>query len=748
MNPPLRERVIEPKRPTFSDSWHRVESLRPRLRAGVRALRRRFRGEPWHVLEDPLGAGQGGRAGSAGAYFRLNESAWRFVALLDGRRTVADAWRLTQDALGEDAPTQPEAVALLGQLGASNLLQGDMPEDTRAMFRRYKRRVSREVKASLASLLSIRLNLVDPDRFVTRLEPLVGRVFSAWGLIAWAALLLFGASHLVPRGPELARGAGSVLLGGNLIWLYLCFAGCKLLHELGHAVACKRFARLEGSRGEVHTAGVMLLVLMPSPFVDATSAWVIRSKWRRAAVGAAGMYVELALAAVAAVVWASTAEGTLAHALAYNVMFVAGVSTIVFNANPLMKYDGYFILADLLETPNLAQRAREQVFHWVRRFICGVRDTVAPSFTRAEAAWLGSYHLLSLAYRVVVFVGITLFVMDHWLLAGALVGVFLLVAQVLVPLGKLAGYLASDSALARTRSRAALTTLAAAALGLGFVALVPVPDRVRLTAVIEPGRDTIVHAPEDGFILSLPQPGAAITDRTPLVSLSNDTLTAEAHAARARVNAAEARERRASAEDPAAAREERERLALFTAAAVAAQTRVSALSIPAPHAGVWLPDPRAAAGAFIRRGEPLGRLIDASALTLRAAADQTTAARLAALGDTIVSTPAELRTLSAPDRSIPVTLAPPAPAGRTDLPHPALADINAGPIRTTPDSPIDHPTAAEPYFDVPVSLREDTPLPAAICGGRAVVRIDLPRSTLLQQALRAVKQTFQQRFGV
>lgn len=737
-------------RPTFSEYWHRVADLRPRLRIGVRADRRRLRGETWHVLEDPLSGGVGGRGGSSSGYFRLNESAWRFVALLDGRRTVAQAWKLACDALGDDAPTQPEAVTLLGQLGSSNLLQGDLPEDARALFRRYRKRVSREFKSVLAGVLSIKLPLVDPDRALGLLDRAVGWIFSMPAFAAWALLLAVAAFHLAGRWGDLVRGSGGVLSPANLPWLTAVFVVTKLIHELGHGVACKRFGRLQGSGGEVHSMGVMLLVLMPVPFVDATSAWALRSTRRRIAVGAAGMYVELAIAAVAAIIWSRSAEGSLVHAVAYNAVFIAGVSTVLFNANPLLKYDGYYMLSDLVETPNLASRAREQVFHLIRRHIWKVRGTVSPAASAAEAWLLAVYHVASTCYRVFVFIGIALFVMSQWFIVGIACAAVLLVGGLFVPLGKFAAYLAGDPRLERSRGRAVWTTIAATGLAVAAIGWVPAPDRVRLHGVVEPARTTEIYAAQSGVVTALPEHGARLVRGAVLVRQSNDELVSDLVIARARLAGAEARRASALVDDPARAGIESERVALLRAHGEDLDRQARELTAAAPDAGVWVcPDRERLVGVYVRRGEHLGSLVNDSSLSARLVADQTQAARLAALGDAIASARSELRAPGSSDTTRRVRLSLPAPSGSSSLFHPALSDLAGGPLRTVADGPDAGQRAAEPYFEIRAeSVGDGFAWNSLRPVQRVVVRVDLPAASLWSQFVRSVRQTFQERFSL
>ena len=477
------------ERPTFSESWYRVAGLRPRLRSALQTHRQHYRGQMWHVLQDP----------SNNQFFRLNEAAYRFVAMLDGRRTVAEVWRTSNDQLGDAAPTQGEAIQLLGQLYTSNLLMGEVPPDAEGLFRRYKKRVTREVQGYLTNLLFIRIPLIDPDRFLERFVPLFGAVFSWWGLVLWVGLLATGIYFIADKTGALVDQASNILSPERLPLLYASFVIVKIFHEFGHAFACKKFGKASGSSGEVHVMGVMFLVFTPLPYVDASSAWALRNKWHRVVVGASGMLVEIGIAAVAAVIWSQTGEGTL-HAICYNVMFIASVSSVLFNGNPLLRYDGYYILSDLVEIPNLAQRGKEYLYYLVKKYVYGVRHPRDPSHTRGEKCWFLFYTFASTTYRVFISLAILMFVADFLPFIGALLAAGALTAWVLVPLGKWIHYLVSGGELVRTRGRAVAATLLFVAAVVGGVGLVPAPDRFYVEGVVEPDEMQVVHAGADGFI--------------------------------------------------------------------------------------------------------------------------------------------------------------------------------------------------------------------------------------------------------
>ncbi|MHC4125916.1 MAG: hypothetical protein ACYSRR_05620, partial [Planctomycetota bacterium] len=345
------------KRPTFHEAWYRVAQLRPKLLRGVQTYRQHFRGQLWYVLEDSTN----------NKYSRLSSEAYRFIAMLDGSRTVEQAWRICNEQLGDNAPTQPEIIQLLGQLYCSNLLQAELSPDTQSLFNRYRKRISRQIRGHLTNLLFIRIPLLDPDVFLDRWVGILGRVFSLTGLIIWSVMLTLGLYFVISNFSRFIDRSTNILATNNLLLLYLSFFLIKICHEFGHAFACKKFGQLNGNGGQVHTMGVMFLVFMPLPYVDASSSWAFRKKWHRAFVGLAGVMVELMAASIAAIIWAATSAGTL-HMLAHNIIFIASLSTVIFNGNPLLRFDGYYVLSDLIEIPNLNQRAKFYLYYLVKRF--------------------------------------------------------------------------------------------------------------------------------------------------------------------------------------------------------------------------------------------------------------------------------------------------------------------------------------------------------------------------------------------
>ncbi|HWF19797.1 MAG TPA: peptidase M50, partial [Verrucomicrobiae bacterium] len=426
---------------TFSESWYRIAGKHVYLRAGVRVQRQSYRGERWIVLQNPF----------SNQYFRVRPAAYEFVARLSPDKSVQEAWQECVNRFPDEAPGQEAVIQLLSQLYYANLLHYPDAEDSAQLFERVKRRRQREMSARLMNLMFLRFPLLDPDRFLVATMPVVGKFISKFGALLWFVVVGFAVKVVVDNFTAVKLQGQGILSPGNLPLLYVALVGIKSIHEFGHAYFCRKFG------GEVHVMGILLMIFTPVPYVDASSSWGLRNRWHRVLVGAAGMIVELFVAALATFVWVKTGDGAL-HSLAYNVMFIASISTLIFNANPLLRFDGYYILSDLLEIPNLSQRASAQLRHLWEHYIFGVKDSEGAATKTGEAAWLVVFGITSGIYRVIVFAGVLLLVADRFLLLGLIMAAVCAVSWVTVPVGKFIHYLASSPRLERVRWRATAAT--------------------------------------------------------------------------------------------------------------------------------------------------------------------------------------------------------------------------------------------------------------------------------------------------
>jgi putative peptide zinc metalloprotease protein len=712
---------------TFSESWYRLANQRLWLRPGVRVRRQNYRGERWIVLENPF----------SNEFFRLRPAGYEFLARLRPDRTVQEAWQECLDRFPDEAPGQEAVLQLLSQLYFANLLQYEHAADSAQLFKRYKKRRQREVTARFLNVMFMRFPLLDPDRFLVRTLPVIGKLISPVGALLWLLVVGGAVKVALDNWPALKEQTQAVLAPGNLPLLYLGLVLIKTLHEFGHAYFCRKFG------GEVHTMGIMLMIFTPIPYVDATSSWGFRSRWRRILVGAAGMIVEVFFAALMTFVWANTGPGTL-HSLAYNMMFVASVSTLIFNANPLLRFDGYYILSDLLEIPNLSQRANRQLGYYFERYLFGVNRADPPAQSRREAAWLVVFGIASGIYRVIVFGGILLLVADRFLILGLIMAAVCAISWVTVPAGKFIHYLATSPKLDRTRPRAVAATLGVLAALLVLLAVIPFPSHFRAPGVVQARERTQVANQTAGYLAEiLAPPGRQVRRGQPLLRLHSPELDLELAGVRARLAEVEARLREAMTEAAP-------NLKPLASLAQATTNRLNKLLddqanlvLTARHDGVWVaPGIEDFVGRWLPRGTPLGLLIDAREFEFVATVKQVDADALFARR----IPGAEVRLAGEAARVVPIGEWKVVPGGHHVLPSPALGWGAGGEMPIALDDPQGR-RAAEPFFEVLAALPRSAE--AALLHGRSgKIRFDLAPEPLLPRWIRRLRQLLQKRYQI
>ena len=338
----------------FSQSWYMVRDLQVRLRRHVDVHRHLYRGKVRYLLQDH----------ATGQFHQFTPQAYQIIGLFDGQLTLQQVWEKACSTLGDDMPSQDEVVDLVSRLFRANVLQSDVMPDLQKLDCRRRTQARRKFLQQLKSPLSIRIPLWDPETFLNRSAWVARIVFSVWGGLVWLVIAVYASAMAGIHWPALISNTSDrILAAENLLLMFLIYPVVKAVHELGHAWAVKRWG------GEVHEIGIMFLVFFPVPYVDASAATAFPNRYQRMLVGAAGILVEVFIAAVAMIFWVS-AEPGLARSVAFNTMLIAGVSTVLFNGNPLLKFDAYYVLADWLEIPNFGQKANQYVGYLCQK-VCG-----------------------------------------------------------------------------------------------------------------------------------------------------------------------------------------------------------------------------------------------------------------------------------------------------------------------------------------------------------------------------------------
>ncbi len=337
--------------------------------------------------------------------------------------------------------------------------------------------------------------------------------------LAAALLVLGNLNEFYSRLPDFQ----SFFAFDNLLFMAVILVFTKTIHELGHGLVCKHFG------GECHEIGFMLLVLTPAMYCNTSDSWVLPNRWHRMAIGAAGMYVELFMAAICTFIWWFTVPGWI-HYLALNIMFLSSVSTIVFNANPLLRYDGYYILSDFLEIPNLGQKSRMALISKLRTWCLGMDPINSRLLPQRHQVSFAIYSVASFVYRWFVLIMIFWFISEIFEPLGLqVIGYFVigisLFGMVVVPMFKMVKFFAFPGRLREVKRFNLLCTLAVVAVLVGLFCFVPVPQYVYGSCLLRPQDAQVVRVTEAGVLKRIAvQPGDTVSAGQVLGVLENRDL--------------------------------------------------------------------------------------------------------------------------------------------------------------------------------------------------------------------------------
>ncbi|MCZ6831910.1 MAG: hypothetical protein O7F73_20430 [Gammaproteobacteria bacterium] len=710
----------------YSALWYRVAQLKPRLRSHAVVERRHYRGQLWYVLQDQ----------SSTRHFRFNPAAWYLIGRMDGHSTLQEIWDSAREHYAEDVPSQDETIQLLSRLHSNDVLHCDVPPDCQELFRRHQKTNNTRLKRRFLSPMSPRWSVLDPERLLNRHLPWVRTLFTwpaavIWSLVTLSAVLLAG-SHWAELSNNVIQ---TVLAPHNLPLLWLSFPLLKTLHELGHAFATKVWG------GEVHDMGIALLVLTPVPYVDASSASGFSDKRKRILVGAAGMMVELFIAALALFLWLLVEPGTVRD-LACVIMFIAGISTVLFNANPLLKFDGYYMLVDAIEIPNLANRASQYYGYLVKRYCFGVSQAQSPVTTSGERPWFACYGVSAFVFRLFIAFAIILFVAGKFFVIGVLLAAWAGSTMLLLPLLRMLLFLLHSPQIARQRTRALLCSITAATLFTALVGFLPVPYWTRVDGVIWMPEQAQVRAGVDGNITRLlARPGEQVNAQQSLFHSEDPFLSYEVKILRAQVAELTARHHAAASIDRVGANILAEELHSVRAQLNQAQEQLGKLLVKAPAGGTFIvPGAQDLPGRFVRQGELLGyvaRLADTSVRVVVSQAD---------IGLVRQQTEAvQIKFYSDRNRSVAARIQREVPAANFQLPSKVLGSQGGGRILVDP-ADVHGRRAQQQVFQLELAVLDE--IPAAYYGERVQVRFDHGAVPLAQQWYRRGRQLFLRSFGV
>lgn len=609
------------------------------MRADLEVVRQSWQGRSCWVIKDPL----------ALKYYRFEEEEFALLSWLDGKTSLNELRERFEREFAPQRLAIGQLQHLLTMLHRSNLLVSLAAGQGEALQQRQEQRASQRFWAALSNPFAIRFRGVDPDALLTVLTRWFGWLFAPLAIVVGLCFALSAALLIAVQWQEFSNrlpGFREFFSAGNWLLLAVVMSVVKILHEFGHGVSCRRYG------GQCHELGLLLLVFTPCLYCNVTDAWIIPSKWRRAMIGAAGIYVELLLAAACTWIWWFTEPGLLNH-LCINTMFVCSVSTLMFNANPLMRYDGYYILSDLLEIPNLRQKANALVRSKAGAWLLGLPENNDPFLPARGRIWFVLFAIASTVYGWLVTFSILWFLTQVFkpyglavLGRGMVLGSLLL--MVLVPTGRLIQQWRIPGRRQRMKpSRVLISGLAAAGL-VAAIVCVPLPHWIKVPVVLQPRGAEAIYVEVPGEVAEVWQERGAVAQGQPLVRLINLDAQLAAQKLRARRDELATKidgiRQRAHTDNQAILElsQTEEALAALTEQLQQREAELQKLTIVAPFAGILLPPPErnepaskvtlaswhgrplAAKnrGAFLEKGTLLGHLVPTGQFEAVLAIDQ------------------------------------------------------------------------------------------------------------------------------
>ncbi len=706
--------------------WKRFEALRPCLSEHFIIVPQTFRGERWYLVQDQ----------SSGSNLRINALTYQIIARLTGAHTVRNVIARMRVRFPEQVPEPDEIVHLLRQLDDMSALKDPLPADLRQLMGMAPARSRKHSGRRLSNPLALRFPLLDPDRLLTRIAPSMGWLFTRRVFALWLAIVLTAALLALIELPAIASDASARLLSPrNLLLVWLTYPLIKIVHEFAHGLALKTWG------GEVHEMGISLLVLMPVPYVDASGSWMLRNKYKRMLVSAAGIMTELLLAALALFVWLVVEPG-LVRELALNTMLVGGLSALLINGNPLLRFDGYHILQDWLEIPNLSSRASRYCLYLIQRYPLRITDANSPVTGQGERPWLACYGVAATLYRILIMTTIALFLASEYLIAGVALATWAMVMMLIVPLFRATAFLSTSPLLLGKRGRAIATSAAAIGALLVLLAGVPVTHTTNAQGVVWLPAQAQIYARAEGFVEQVIVPdGGTVVAGAPIVQLHAPELIHQGALLSARKEELQAARAAEQFVDPVRAEAIAREIDALEAEIKQNAQQQGHTAVRSGSDGTFVQALQTnLSGRHVEQGDLVGYVINPGSLVVRCVIPQRDIGRIrSGTSDVQIRLAEDLASV------VQARIVRESPAADHQLPSPALAAAGGGKVVTQADQRGNQRTL-DALFHVDLALPDEFRVSGI--GGRAYVRFEHPPQPLFVQWALRLRQLLLSRLAV
>ena len=490
-----------------------AEHLKVKLRADLVVQPQFYEGMTHYVIKDPL----------ALKYFRFKIEEYFLLQQFDGKQTLQEVKKAFERKYRPQTISIEDLTRFVAQLHEAGIILIDSGEQAKVLIRRRKKNRWRKVWSFLANILFIKIPIIDPEKLLTGMYPYFRWIFTKTFITASSLSMLLALVLVASQWKtfyDKLPDFQSFFTWWTIFYFWICLAVIKIIHEFGHGLTAKHYG------GEVHEMGILFLVLTPALYCDVTDSWLLPNKWKRIWISAAGIYVECFLASIATFVWWYSTPGMI-NSLAMATMFICSVNTIMFNANPLLRYDGYYVMADWLEIPNLRIKSTQFFAYLIQEKVLGLEIPVQSYMPRSRRILFVTYAVASYIYRWFVTFAILWFLsqvlkpykleaVSYLLAVGAL---FPLMGMPVYQIGK---FFYTPGRMRKVKKVRAFAFVGAALALVTAILLIPTPLRIQGTLVLKLAKPEEIYAQVEGRLVEMPvKNGTWITKDTVLAKLDN-----------------------------------------------------------------------------------------------------------------------------------------------------------------------------------------------------------------------------------
>ena len=577
-----------------------VVRLRPELKMDMRNEHEGL----FVVVEDPV----------RNKFYSIGNREYRFLSALNGSATVAE----TVARFGADeAMDEDTAVRICQWAVQSNLITGDQMDAT-ARVEKQSQAMQRQKMLAAFNPISIKFKLFNPNKLLHKLTPFTGWIFTKSFLAVWLIVGMWATSNAFGSWDRLTSSSVGILSDFRWVWLLLVWAILKVVHEMAHGIACKKYG------GEVNESGILLLLFTPMAYVNVTSSWRFPKRSQRMVVAAAGMYVELFISFIAVIIWSSVSDGIVSD-ICYNIFFMSSVTTILFNANPLMRFDGYYIMTDGIGIANLYTKGTRWFSDSLRSWYFGVPRTpnICP---KTEMRIVAIYGVMAFFWKITVSIGLVIGASVLFYGLGKIIAAIGMVLFFAIPIWTTFKQLYGPQVVSRPENRrVAYSTSLVVLMVLSLFFLIKAPGTKSSAAIVQFKDELPIRAESEGFICEIfVADGEAVSKGQTLIEMHNPQLAIEVETLRFESEAARIQARvHQQADELALYQAELDKLTGINTQLDEKLTQLNSLQIVAPFDGfVFERNLSSKIGSFASRGDTLLNLAEEKTKEIVVAIDQ------------------------------------------------------------------------------------------------------------------------------